>query len=223
MAAISSNQFMKVEEMLKEHPDLIYSRNQASSTPFQVACYRNAAETLDTLKAVHPKLDFASACVVGATKDVEQMLKKNPKLANERVPDGVTPLALAAGYDHPDTVELLLKYHADPLKRSTRVGRSDHKDLAPIHGAVFHGCLSCLKLLVEHGADVNMTQAGRYTPLDEASENGNLDIVKYLVGHGAKVNAKDDDGKTAVDIANENGHPDVVKFLASKGGKPGKA
>ena len=38
---------------------------------------------------------------------------------------------------------------------------------------------------VEHGADVNVTNAAGVTPLHDAVNRGNVDIVSILLAHGA--------------------------------------
>ena len=41
---------------------------------------------------------------------------------------------------------------------------------------------------VEHGADVNVTNAAGVTPLHDAVNRGNVDIVSILLAHGASDN-----------------------------------
>jgi ankyrin repeat protein len=55
--------------------------------------------------------------------------------------------------------------------------------------AAGEGHLEIVKLLLEHGADVNAKTAYE-TALHLAAEKGHLEIVKFLLEHGADVNAK---------------------------------
>jgi ankyrin repeat protein len=58
-----------------------------------------------------------------------------------------------------------------------------------LHLAAGEGHLEIVKLLLEHGADVNAKTAYE-TALHLAAGEGHLEIVKLLLEHGADVNAK---------------------------------
>jgi ankyrin repeat protein len=89
-----------------------------------------------------------------------------------------------------------------------------------LHLAAMNGHLEIVKLLLEHGADVNAkTKEGYgYTALHSAASNGHLEIVKLLLEHGADVNAKTKyGGYTALHSATMNGHLEIVKLLLEHG------
>ena len=70
-------------------------------------------------------------------------------------------------------------------------------------GAVLLGPVELVKveivrLLVEHGADVNAQDNDGYTALLVAAMLGDVEVVRLLVEHGADVNAQDNDGRTAL-------------------------
>jgi len=75
------------------------------------------------------------------------------------------------------------------------------------------GSLELVKLLVEHGAELNPEWFT--SPLMPAAENGHLDTVKYLVGKGAQL--ENPYGQRAVWLAAQQGHDAVVAWLLSKG------
>jgi ankyrin repeat protein len=58
--------------------------------------------------------------------------------------------------------------------------------------------LSVVKILVEHGADVNAVHRYGETPLHQAAFVQNYAIVKYLLEHHADINKKDKYGRTAL-------------------------
>ena len=73
---------------------------------------------------------------------------------------------------------------------------------------------SVLRLLLEHGADINGRSKSGKTPLHWGSYYGALEAVRLLVEHDADVEAKDNDGKTALQLA----HGDkAVKLLREHG------
>jgi ankyrin repeat protein len=81
------------------------------------------------------------------------------------------------------------------------------------------GNLEIVKLLVEHGADVNLKNVKGNTALILAAQNDNFNIVKYLVEKGADVKIKNEYGKTALySIENRfsshnNINSDIINFL----------
>lgn len=95
----------------------------------------------------------------------------------------------------------------DALKHLIEVDRVDvnattQDGATPIFIAISYGMrLNMIKLLVEHGANVNYINEQQMTPLLQAASPGfasNTAIVTYLVEHGADVNYQRQDGITAL-------------------------
>ena len=78
---------------------------------------------------------------------------------------------------------------------------------------------SVLRLLLEHGADINMQDVNGLTPLQWASFDGALEVVRLLLEHGADVEAKNSYGKTALQEAAQGEHDEIVKLLREYGAK----
>jgi ankyrin repeat protein len=70
-------------------------------------------------------------------------------------------------------------------------------DAALLDAADIPGATPVLKLLVEHGANLNYSKSG-FTVLMAASRAGNLNAVRYLIDHGADVRARTKSGYTAL-------------------------
>ncbi len=73
---------------------------------------------------------------------------------------------------------------------------------SPLTSAAFHGNLAITKILVSHGAKVNLadTEKGQHrTPLHFAIKNGHRDVAKFLICKNAAKNARDSKGKTPFD------------------------
>jgi ankyrin repeat protein len=79
--------------------------------------------------------------------------------------------------------------------------------------AVQRGNLEIVKILVENGANVNITDYNRNTPAILAAKYGFLDILKYLVEKGADINMMDYDGITPLKAAEKYGRSEVVEYL----------
>ena len=91
------------------------------------------------------------------------------------------------------------------------------------------GDLKAVRLMLDHGADVNAFDPTGRTALMYAaiSDLLPLDVVKLLIERGADVNAKDkhskagDTGLTVLDIAKLNGKTPIVDLLVKSGAKAG--
>lgn len=90
----------------------------------------------------------------------------------------------------------------------------------PLIEASRKGHLEIVKLLIQHGANVNVVE-GMYTPLHVASVYGNLEIVKELLnnerGVEININWKDNLGITALHEASVRCHFDIIKYLIKNG------
>ena len=78
------------------------------------------------------------------------------------------------------------------------------------------GYVEMVRLLVEHGVDVNAQYYG-YTALMLAAEGGHVEVARFLVEHGADVNAPNEYGDTALMWAARQGHVEVARFLVEHG------
>ena len=96
----------------------------------------------------------------------------------------------------------------------------DHKVTAFL-AAVKKGTTSTVRLLIKHGANVNLPSRGgiRHTPLQAAAKIGNIEIVQLLLNHGADVNgsAAPRGGGTALQFAAAGGYASLVCKLLGHG------
>ena len=89
---------------------------------------------------------------------------------------------------------------------------------ALIHAAS-NGNAYMVKMLLEHGADVNAADFSKSTSLIHAARNGNASVVVLLLKAGADVNAGDVVNNTAFDEALEGGHVFIMKLLLESGSR----
>jgi len=61
--------------------------------------------------------------------------------------------------------------------------------------------LEAVKLLVEHGVDVNAFNANGQTIVHSAAQRGQNSVIEYVAGKGAKLDRRDKQGRTPLDIA----------------------
>lgn len=109
---------------------------------------------------------------MAADTDLMRLLLANGADPNVRTKNGSTPLLVASGLAHQDNesripqsafveaTKMLLDLGADVKANTTDGG------FTPIHAAAWQGFEDVIKLLVEHGADVNVKNSRGETPLD---------------------------------------------------------
>ena len=156
------------------------------------------------------------AALAGEHFQTADLLRHNGADVDVRGQYGAYPLHAAAYSGNLEVVRKLIKY--DPAYIDARDEYGWTPLLMASEGRNSKDG-SVVRLLLEHGADINaQTQSGR-TPLHEASYCGALEVVRLLLERGADVEAKDEDGETALQEAAERGHDEVVELLREHGAK----
>jgi len=88
-----------------------------------------------------------------------------------------------------------------------------------LYFAANEGHLDIVKVLVQAGAGVDVTNNYGNTPLHKAAYSGNLEVCKYLVEDGkASVNKTADNSLSPLIFATDMNHTAVIAYLKSKGG-----
>ena len=76
------------------------------------------------------------------------------------------------------------------------------------------GDTGVVEVLLAHGADVNIKQSGKITPLIIAAQEGRTETIKVLVAQpGIDIEAQLPGGRTALSQASKNGHVESVELL----------
>ncbi|UJR22944.1 hypothetical protein I4U23_025971 [Adineta vaga] len=147
-----------------------------------------------------------SAC--GGHIELASLLIERGANLEEVNDEGYTPLMEASREGHDDLVNLLVSQGAD-VNRTTE----DTQETA-LTLACAGGFLDVAKILISHGANVNL---GQSTPLMEASQEGHIELVQYLIQNSADVNQTTPAGETALAYACESGHTEVAEILFNSG------
>jgi ankyrin repeat protein len=210
--AIQEGDLKTVSESLASDPSLLYAKNENGVSPLMFAVYYGQRAAVDVLLAHGLETNIFEAAALGQTNRVSELLDDHPNSLDAFSEDGFPPLGLAAFFGHAETAAFLLRNGADPDLAAT-----NPMQVRPIHAAVANRNeqigFMLAKLLVDHGAEVNVKQHGGWTPLHEAAAHGQNEIVKLLLQHGANPHTASDDGKTPLDMARENGHKSTIQLL----------
>src|SRR5699024_3898038 len=75
----------------------------------------------------------------------------------------------------------------------------------------------CAKVLLENGANPNISAKGGCMPLHLAAEHGDIELVKELLRRNANINSANAQNVTALHLAVERGNTDIVKELLKDG------
>ena len=200
-----------------------------------------------SMSSKSPATPLYYAALCGFHRLVEHLITKHPQDVNTDGGYYVRPLVAALAGEHFQTADLLRHNGADPNVRgllgrnplhaaahsgnfevarilieydSTYINARDEVGLTPLlwasEGFSFKGG-SAVRLLLEHGADINAQNHIGWTSLHWASINGALEVVRLLLEHGADVQVKNNSGWTALQVAAWYGHDEIVKLLREQG------
>ena len=87
----------------------------------------------------------------------------------------------------------------------------------PLIHATWGKDITIVKLLVQHGADINLNTERFGSALNVAASVGAGEIAYLLMENGADLNAQDNEGKTPLMSAIYLNHPDLAKMLIDNG------
>ena len=171
-------------------------------------------------------------------KMVQLLLKNDAKI--EEVTDlKQTPLLLAAKNGFFEIGKFLIQHGAN-------VNVKDHQEFTPLHHAIMstqiefaklllnNGSLvetpgngnqpihearniEALRLLIDHGANVNAKDLQSNSPIDSAMKRDAVDVLKLLIEKGANIDSIGEDGKSPLLSAIEGNCIEVAKFLCANG------
>nr|XP_013805316.1 PREDICTED: ankyrin repeat and SOCS box protein 3 isoform X2 [Apteryx mantelli mantelli] len=125
--------------------------------------------------------------------------------------EGMCALHLSASHGCVESVSILLEAGADPNEVTTEA-------TTPLFLAVENGHLGIVKLLLQHGANINGHHSwSGWNSLHQASFQGYTEIIKILLEQGANKECEDDFGITPLFVAAQYGKLESLRILVSYG------
>jgi len=190
------------EVMENASPTAIIDAARAGNHFFVQLMIDNGAD-VNAQMAANKETALHKASRVGHLDIVDLLLANGANIRSVSVPTGETALHMASLMGHVSVVKTLLAHGAEvnsfwwrmeeaELKEFVSWTEMSHSELFPLHMASFRGHLQIVKLLVEHGADVNCKVAPRNkqppqkSPLDHALVNDHQEVVEFLLANGAE-------------------------------------
>jgi ankyrin repeat protein len=139
----------KLKSLLRDNPDLVYSKDKYGFTPLHWAAQNGHKDAVELLLA--GKAEANAGDRVGRTPlhwtadcDIAKLLLANKADVNAKCIGGWTPLHMAASKDQKDLVELLLANGAE-------VNARDDAGSTPLRAASLRGGKKAVELLRQHG------------------------------------------------------------------------
>ena len=184
---------------------------KSSATPLYYAALCGFKDLVEHLVVKYPQhvntkgghyLTPFVAAMAGRHFQIVELLRRNGADVNVRRDDGEAPLHSAASFGDLEIVQALLDYKVDVN------ARGGFNNWSPVHCASFGNPFSATshrgpqllpdvaRLLLEHGADVNVQDNNGATPLHVSAEVGTVKVARVLLEYGANVGAEDKKGRT---------------------------
>lgn len=181
--AILSGDLPTVTLMLDRDPALRYARDSAGVSVYTLACLKGQLKIAEEIAGRGLVPDIFEAAVSGDSKRANDIAKDDPGLAHHRLPDGRTPLHLAAEAGKPALVIFFAMKGADLSAgpESPLLAAVDYPD---------HTLASEISIfLLMNASDPNARRRDGKTALQLAAARGYDDLVQMLIHRGAEANA----------------------------------
>jgi ankyrin repeat protein len=194
-----------VVALLQQHGASVQRADRDGLTPLQQAWSGEHAELLDQLLAQRVPIDFHSAVALGRETETDRYLESDPTLLERELSAlRAGPLALAIRYRQPAMVRRLLAGGADPNGRAPQAGM--------LACAVRHlPDPAILRLLIEHGAELDAADGDGNTALNFAARDDQLQLARILLEAGADPNARTERGYTVLCFARSDAMRELLR------------
>jgi ankyrin repeat protein len=208
VAAVKAGDLGHVRERLAQDRTLAGSRDAAGVSMVLLALYHRQREVADAILEAGPPLDVFDAAATGRLDRLRDLLAQDRFAANAWAADGFFPLGLACFFRQPEAARLLLEAGAD-----VRAAARNPMRVTALHAAAAARLTPLVRLLLDHGADVDALQQSSFTALHAAAQHGDVEMVDLLLARGADPRRRSDDGKDAAAHARAGGHQALAERL----------
>ncbi|PSN45791.1 hypothetical protein C0J52_10757 [Blattella germanica] len=202
-----------IQFLISKHAN-IESRDLYGYTPFMKSAFRGNEEAAIKLLELGANCDtvdkFGNSVIHYAAKGnlphlLELILKPNCSIDMTNN-EGVTPLMGAALEGNEQVAIVLLKHGANPHI----IDKSGNNVM---HYVALRNIVCLVKLLLESGCEIDISNGEGVTPLMRAVAMGNKEVAITLLQYGANPHAKDKSGSCVMHYAVERNIPELIETL----------
>jgi ankyrin repeat protein len=194
---------------LAHDPGMVSARHSSGASLVMWAAYMGNVGAISAVRALLHELDPHEAIILRDGARLEAALASGWD-ANQRSPDGFSPLSLAAFFENAEAFDLLL-----PLTTDVNIAAKNPQKVAALHAAAAKRNSAMVEKLLRAGADPNQVQADGFTPLHAAAQHGDATMAGLLLLFGADATVKTAKGEDAAALARAAGH----EWLADRLGR----
>src|SRR5690606_37738090 len=195
------------------------ARNRYGVTPLYLAAVNGSAQMIALLLdggadpneiGSEGETMLMTAARTGAVDAARVLLERGAEVDARESWHGQTALMWAAAQGHPDMIRLLVEHGADVNARSEhaiwerqttaepRAKWLPPGSMTPLLFAAREGCVACVPVLQELGADMNATTPDGISAIVSALINGHYDVAGALIEAGTDVHLVDETGRSAL-------------------------
>ena len=216
--AVRGDDLELVDRLLRAGADAS-AANRYGVTPLHLAAINGNAAVIERLikagadpnaSGADGETPLMTVARGGRVEAAEALLKHGAEIDARESWHGQTALMWAAAQGHTAMIRTLVSHGADVNARSNvepweRQVTSEPRDkwlppggLTPLLFAAREGCVECVPVLAELGADVSATTPDGISPIVIALINGHYDVAGALIDAGTNVNVLDYVGRGAL-------------------------
>lgn len=174
--------------------------------------YAEEFSDLDQKHDLMATMDFIAAIKTKDIKKLKSMDLSQVDVNYRSSDDGQAPLISAVRSGDPEIVEFLLSCPEVDIN----IQDKQKYCFSAIHHATQMKRLDLIKILANHGADIDIASSGKNsgnTPLMIAAWSGLKAGVEFYLENGSRTNQQDDNGFTALTKACIKNKTDIIKLL----------
>jgi hypothetical protein len=220
----------QAERLIMKHPEQVNARGGRNLFPLPAALSKKHFHVADLLYRhgavvdVRGLFEYTPLHTASLSEQVDTMrwLLDHGADSNALSMSHFTPLFTAANAKDLEAIQVLLEHKADINSQNIRGETPLYWALAShsSNPGPEETVVAVVWRLLEHGANPNICDHNRSTPLHQASSRGWLEVARLLLSYGAKVDEKDEEGRTPPHVAASKGHDEMAKLLLEYSVRP---
>lgn len=210
----------RVKELLAQNRRLLTARDWLGNSALIMAVNSGHQAVSELLFNAGVRPDIHEAAAIGQTERVKELLDEDARRLDSFSTEGFAAVALAAHFGHRETTQFLIDEGAD-----VNVIARHPLQVTPLHAALFGRQIKTARLLIDHGADLNLKRGGSgwpragWTALHYAAGFGYIELIELMIARGADLNVLDDEGRTALKVAIEEKQDEAAALLRERGAR----